>query len=126
MSESVSNHRLMKEKLSIFTSTVYHQLSERQWGDRSRTEIARQILEIAKHGSGYSSSSIGKGDATKTWTMYNAFLSHHRLKELIVVLIENDLLSYDSTIHEFKTTEMGVTFLQAYEHIDQMLKEPQV
>lgn len=116
----------MKEKLSIFTYIVYHKLlSKRQWGDRSRTEIARQILEIAKHGSGYSSSN-GKGDATKTRTMYNAFLSHHRLKELIALLIENDLLSYDSTIHKFKTTEKGVTFLQAYKQIDQMLKEQQV
>jgi predicted transcriptional regulator len=99
-------------------------LSKRQWEDRSRSEIASQILEIAKHGSGYSSNE--QGGATKTRMMYNTFLSHDQLKEFITVLIESDLLSYDSTIHKFKTTEKGITFLQAYKQIDHMLKEQQI
>jgi predicted transcriptional regulator len=100
-------------------------LSKWQWGDRSRSEIASQILEIAKHGSEYSSSN-GEGGATKTKMMYNTYLSHDQLKEFITVLIESDLLSYDSTIHKFKTTEKGITFLQAYKQIDHMLKEQQI
>jgi predicted transcriptional regulator len=48
------------------------------------------------------------------------------LKEFITVLIESDLLSYDSTIHKFKTTEKGITFLQAYKQIDHILKEQQI
>ena len=108
-----------------FTSLVYHKLlSIRQWEDRSTGEIASQILEIAKHGSGYSSN--GQGGATKTRLMFNSFLSHDQLKEFITVLIESDLLSYDPTIRKFKTTEKGIIFLQAYKQIDHMLKEQQI
>ena len=99
-------------------------MSKRQWKDRSRSEIASQILEISKNGSGYSSN--GGGGATKTRMMYNAFLSHDQLKEFIAVLIESDLLCYDSTMHKFNTTEKGITFLQAYTQIDHMLKEQQI
>jgi predicted transcriptional regulator len=99
-------------------------LSKRHWEDTNRGEIASQILEIAKHGSGYSSND--QGGAIKTRMMYNTFLSHDQLKEFITVLIESDLLSYDSTIHKFKTTEKGITFLQAYKQIDHMLKEQQI
>ncbi len=110
---------------AVFISIVYNTLlSKRQWEDRSRGEIASQILEIAKHGSGYTSN--GQGGATKTSMMYNTFLNHDQLKEFITVLIESDLLSYDSTIHNFKTTEKGITFLQAYKQIDHMLKEQQI
>jgi len=100
-------------------------LSKRQWKDRSRSEIASQILETAKHSSGYSSNN-GQGGATKTRMMYNTFLSRDQLKEFVTVLIESDLLSYDSTIHKFKTTEKGITFLQAYKQMDHMLKEQQI
>ena len=100
-------------------------MSKRQWEDRSRGEIASQILEIAIHGSGYSSNN-GEDGATKTRMMYNIFLSPDQLKEFITVLIESDLLNYDSTIHKFKTTEKGVTFLQAYKQIDHILKEQQI
>ncbi len=108
-----------------FTSIVYHKLlSKRQWQDTSRSEIASQILEIARHGSGYSSN--GEDGATKTRLMFNSFLSHDQLKEFVAVLIESDLLRYDSTIHKIKTTEEGITFLQAYKQIDHMLKEQQI
>jgi len=99
-------------------------LSKRQWVDRSRSEIASQILEIAKRGSGYSSNE--QGGATKTGMMYNTFLNHDQLKEFITALIESALLSYDSTIYKFKTTEKGITFLQAYKQTDHMLKEQQI
>jgi predicted transcriptional regulator len=99
-------------------------LSIRQWEDKSSGEIASQILEIAKHGSGYSSNS--QGGATKTRLMFNSFLSHDQLKEFITVLIESDLLSYDPTIRKLKTTEKGIIFLQAYKQIDHMLKEQQI
>jgi predicted transcriptional regulator len=85
-------------------------LSKRQWEDRSRSEIASQILEIAKHGSGYSSNE--QGGATKTRMMYNTFLSHDQLKEFITVLIESDLLSYDSTIHNSRPLKKGLLFFK--------------
>ena len=86
-------------------------LSKWQWGDRSRSEIASQILEIAKHGSEYSSSN-GEGGATKTKMMYNTYLSHDQLKEFITVLIESDLLSYDSTIHNSRPLKKGLLFFK--------------
>jgi predicted transcriptional regulator len=83
---------------------------------RSRTEIISQILEAANGGEGI----------TKTKLMYEAFLSHDQLQEYLMLLIEDDLLSYDSTMSTFKTTEKGLTFLQAYNKIDQILKEQQI
>jgi predicted transcriptional regulator len=43
-----------------------------------------------------------------------------------MLLIEDDLLSYDSIIRTFKTTEKGLTFLQSYNKIDQILKEQEI
>lgn len=74
--------------------------------NRSRNEIINQILETANDGD--------DGGATKTKIMYKVFLSHDKLQEYLMLLIESDLLSYDSTTRTFKTTEKGLTFLQAY------------
>jgi predicted transcriptional regulator len=43
-----------------------------------------------------------------------------------MLLIEDDLLSYDSTVSTFKITEKGFTFLQSYNKIDQILKEHKI
>jgi predicted transcriptional regulator len=74
--------------------------------NRSRNEIISQILETANDGD--------DGGATKTKIMYKVFLGHDKLQEYLMLLIESDLLSYDSTRRTFKTTEKGLTFLQAY------------
>jgi predicted transcriptional regulator len=74
--------------------------------NRSRNEIISQILETANDGE--------DGRATKTKIMYKVFLGHDKLQEYLMLLIESDLLSYDSTTRTFKTTEKGLTFLQAY------------
>lgn len=84
-------------------------------GNRSRTEIISQILESAN-----------VGGATMTKLKYKAFLSQDQLEEYLMVLIESDLLRYDNEMRTFKTTEKGLTFLQAYNQIDQMLKEQQI
>jgi predicted transcriptional regulator len=83
--------------------------------NRSKTEIVCQILETANGG--------GDDGATKTKLMYKVFLSSDQLQEYLMLLIESDLLSYDSTMRTFKTTEKGLMFLQAYNQIDQILKE---
>ena len=75
-----------------------------------------QILEIANC----------SGGATKTKLMYTSFLPHDQLKEYLRILIESELLIYDSTMRTFKITEKGITFLQAYNQIDQILKEQQI
>jgi predicted transcriptional regulator len=74
--------------------------------NRSRNEIINQILETANDGD--------DGGATKTKIMYKVFLSHDKLQEYLMLLIGGDLLSYDPTTRTFKTTEKGLTFLQAY------------
>jgi predicted transcriptional regulator len=86
--------------------------------NRSPTEITIQILEVV----------IGYQDnegLTQTNLMNKLFLSHEQMKEYLILLIEDDLLSYDSTMSTFKTTAKGLTFLQAYNQIDKMLKEQQ-
>jgi predicted transcriptional regulator len=82
---------------------------------RDRTDIINSILGTANG-----------GGITKTKIMYKAFLGHHQLQEYFMLLIENDLLHYDSLMHTFKTTEKGLALLQAYNQIDLLLKEPPI
>jgi predicted transcriptional regulator len=82
---------------------------------RSRAEIISQILGTANG-----------GDATKSQIAYKTFLNYSKLKEYLTILTQSDLLSYDGETHTFKTTEKGLTLLQAYNQIDQILKEQQI
>ena len=79
---------------------------------RSRTDIISEILDAANGGS-----------ATKTKIMYHAFFSFVQLKEYLMILTKSDLLRYDSNTHTFKTTEKGLKFLEAYNQMDNMIKE---
>jgi predicted transcriptional regulator len=88
---------------------------------RSRSEIASQILEVANGRSG-----DGRDGATKTEIIYKVLLSHDQLNEYLMILTGSDLLRYDGETHIYKTTEKGLRFLQAYNHIDQILKEQQI
>lgn len=81
---------------------------------RSRTDIISEILDAANG-----------GGATRTKIMYSAFLSHSQMKEYLIVLTQNNLLSYDLNTRTFKTTEKGRRFLEAYEQMDSMMKAPQ-
>jgi predicted transcriptional regulator len=89
--------------------------------NRSPTEITIQILEVAI---GYQGNDDNEG-LTQTNLMNKLFLSHEQMKKYVMLLIEDDLLSYDSTMSTFKITAKGLTFLQAYDQIDKMLKEHQ-
>ncbi len=62
------------------------------------------------------------GGATQTKIMYSAFLSYSQLKEYLMVLTQNDLLSYDLNTRTFKTTEKGLRFIDAHDQIDDMMK----
>jgi predicted transcriptional regulator len=88
---------------------------------RSVTEITVQILEAVN---GYDNDD--NEGITLTNIMTKIFLSHEQTKEYLMLLTEDDLLSYDSTMRTYKTTEKGLTFLQAYNQIDQTLKEQQI
>ncbi|HET7148405.1 MAG TPA: winged helix-turn-helix domain-containing protein, partial [Candidatus Nitrosopolaris sp.] len=68
--------------------------------NRSRDEITARILQAANKGS------------TKTEIMYETFLTHDKLSEYCVVLIENDLIAYQRGERTYKTTEKGLSFLR--------------
>ena len=80
---------------------------------RSRTDIISEILDAANG-----------NNASKTKLMYKAFLSFVQMKEYLTILTESDLLRYNSNTHTFKTTEKGLKFLEAYNQLDDMIKEP--
>lgn len=80
---------------------------------RSRNHIISEILDAANG-----------GNATKTKLMYKAYLSFGQIKEYLSVLTENDLLSYDAHTQTFKTTQRGLMFLKAYNHMHDMIKAP--
>jgi predicted transcriptional regulator len=79
---------------------------------RDRTEIIRQILEVANDAV----------NITRTKLMYNAFLSYSQLKEYLTLLIKRDLLSYDSITQTYKITEKGLKLLQVYNELDDMMR----
>ena len=79
---------------------------------RTRTQIMGQILRVANGGDG----------VTKTKLMYQIFLSHGQLKEPLMVLTQNGLLSYDLDTQTFKTTKKGRKFLEAYNEMNGMIE----
>jgi predicted transcriptional regulator len=81
---------------------------------RSRIDIISQILDAAN----------GCG-ATRGRMVYKAFINYDQLQEYTMLLIENDLLHYDSTMRTFKTTEKGLRFLHVYNEISSMVNEEQ-
>ncbi len=81
---------------------------------RSRIDIISQILDAAN----------GCG-ATRGRMVYKAFLNYDQLQEYTMLLIENELLHYDSTMRTLKTTEKGLRFLHVYNEISSMVKEEQ-
>ena len=82
---------------------------------RDRTEITRQILDIANGAEGH----------TMVKIMYKAFLSYKQVKEYVALLTENDLLRYDSITQSYKTTGKGLRLLQFYNQLEDMMKASQ-
>jgi predicted transcriptional regulator len=78
---------------------------------RNRIGIICQILEVANG-----------GVTKKIEIMYKANLSYTQLKEYGMVLAESDLLQYDLDKQTFRTTEKGLRFLDAYNHMDAVMK----
>ena len=79
--------------------------------NRSRIDIISKILQAANG-----------GGAAKTKIMYQAFLSYAQMKDYLMLLTQNDLLSYDLNTRTFKTTEKGLRFLETYNQMDGMIK----
>ncbi|HEU0144722.1 MAG TPA: winged helix-turn-helix domain-containing protein [Nitrososphaera sp.] len=78
---------------------------------RSRTDIISEILDVANGGS-----------ATRTKIMYKAYLSYNQLKEYLMLLTENNLLSYDAYNQTYRTTEKGLRFIDLCNQMDDMIK----
>jgi predicted transcriptional regulator len=89
--------------------------------NRSPTEITIQILEVVN---GYNDTN--NEGLTQITLMSKLFLSHEQVKEYLALLIDEGLITYDSTMSTFKTTEKGLTFLQAYNQMDKILKGQQI
>ncbi len=62
------------------------------------------------------------GSATRTKIMYKAYLSYNQLKEYLMLLTENNLLSYDAYNQTYRTTEKGLRFLGICNQMDDMIK----
>jgi predicted transcriptional regulator len=77
---------------------------------RSRTDIISEILEAAN------------GGVTQTKIMYKALLNYAQMKQYLMVLTHNDLLSYNLDTRTFKTTEKGLRFLETYNQMYDMIK----
>ncbi len=84
---------------------------------RSRTEIVYHILQVVKD----------EGDgALKTKIMYNALLSYTQLKEYLAVMMDTDLLQYESGTQRYKITEKGLRFLGIYDQIGTIMEENRI
>lgn len=79
--------------------------------NRSRMDIVSKILQAAND-----------SGATKTRIMYQAFLSYGQIQDYLMVLTQNDLLSYDLNTRTFSTTKKGLRFIEVYSQMDGMLK----
>ena len=104
-------HEALVTFFSTFTNIVNCIIAMQ---DRDRTEITRQILDIAND--------AGEG-ITQTKLMYKALLSYKQLKEYLTLLTENDLLRYDLLTHTYKITEKGFRLLQFYNQLDDIMKK---
>jgi predicted transcriptional regulator len=74
--------------------------------ERDRINIMLLIIETANDAYSYND------------IIYTALFNDPRLKEYWQVLIHEGLLIYDSNSQTFKTTEKGLSFLEAYKEID--------
>jgi predicted transcriptional regulator len=79
---------------------------------RDRIEIICQILQVANG-----------GVTRKIKLMYKVNLSYAQLKGYIIILTESDLLRYDLDTQTFKTTEKGLSLLEAYNQMSYVLME---
>lgn len=90
--------------------------------NKSRTEILVQILEAANASDGNNQEDEG---IIETKIMYDIPITSAHLKEYLKVLIERDLLSFDSARHRFKTTQKGRRFLEIYNKMGNVMEEQQ-
>jgi predicted transcriptional regulator len=74
--------------------------------NRSRNDIATEILRIAQDGT------------MKTKIMYGAYLSTRQINDYLSSLIDNALLEYDNHMRIYKTTAKGIKFYTAFQEMN--------
>ncbi|HEX9318568.1 MAG TPA: winged helix-turn-helix domain-containing protein [Nitrososphaeraceae archaeon] len=78
---------------------------------RSRDEIIGSILQSAS-----------QNQITKTKMMFSSFLSYPQLLYYLKLLIDEDLLEYDSQSKLYRTTQKGMEFLELNRKITSLLE----
>jgi predicted transcriptional regulator len=86
--------------------------------NRSRNEIIAFILESVSN----CKSSDG---ITATKIMYSAFLSYSQLKEYLALLLDKELLEYNSNTQTYKVTFRGTHYLSIHKQLIEMIVTPQ-
>jgi predicted transcriptional regulator len=91
----------------IYSHIAYYELITMK--NRSRTELASNILEAAN------------GGANKTKIMYRAFLSYAQLKEYLAMLTQNGLMVHELEGEMYRTTSNGIKFLESSRQLGALL-----
>jgi len=76
---------------------------------RNRIDIIAQLLDAAS------------SPTTKTKMMYKAMLSYEQLKEYLLMLAENNLITCDKPTQMFTTTDKGFQFVKRYEELSKLI-----
>ena len=75
---------------------------------RTQTEIIARIPHLVND----------ENLTIETQIMHKSFLSYARLKEYLVLLMQNGLLEYLDGTKSYRTTEKGLKFLKMYEQME--------
>ena len=92
-------------------SPVGRQKMPRRPRQRSEIEIISSILRYTRNRTGAKMSQI----------QYETYISYHRLKEYLTMMIQNKLITYVKEEKTFKITEYGIHVLKLYDEIDKLL-----
>jgi predicted transcriptional regulator len=79
---------------------------------RCKADIIAEILETAS-----------AGEVPKSRIYYKSFLTYHRLRGYMTLLLENGLMEYLDHRNKrlYKATEKGIVFLRAYNGIRELI-----
>ena len=100
------------QRKNLIQAQKYSQ-SDKHLRYRSQVDIIGTILEAI----------ASSGGATKSEMFYASFLSYHRLRKYMVLLIKNELLTEVQVENKrvYKSTDKGMHFLRTYNAIRELL-----
>ena len=80
---------------------------------RSKIDIVAQILQVVH--------SDEHDQISKNKIRYKAFIPHLQIQKHLLNLVENGLLNYDQKQRDYKVTEKGILFIQAYNKLKEYI-----